>query len=576
MERQLLERYKQELRWLRSRAGLFAAEHPDAAARLGISDDACSDPHTERLLESTALLAAGVQRRIDGACPAVSCGILDAFGLAASPVTPSLVLARMTPTPDLDPGGFVVPRAAAFQATVAASSESCILTTCQDMTLRPITITRSTEHEQDIARLSLPIRARGALKLEFKRIGEATLADLGVEELTLHAIGPAGGAVHAALLSPNTRLFARSAPDPAWVEVSIGLADMTPSIAAGDAHSRSAQDALARECLALPERFRGVCIGGLAKVCQHAKGSTLEIVAAFGAPPRDLAISAPIELALHCVPLANVYRKRFELRVTSNTNELWVDKARPDRYDIVAIDEVRTLDEKRSEIPRFGAAVDGGRAMFMDRRVARWDGAGERGASAYHLDFVLADGSAAHTGSQKLSVSALVTDGAVMAASAGRLVIEPAESFPIASIESVSDSSPASAVLTDGEEAWLRNARATAQPLADGATSLAHWFRGLDATEAANTSLLARGILGTRVRPARSVSARGISHGIEVELQLGAPISNTDGSATLVGSLLHRAIAWRLSWNAFIRTVVTLDSEEVARFCSERGHDPVI
>ena len=576
MERQLLERYKQELRWLRSRAGLFAAEHPDAAARLGISGDGGSDPHTERLLQSTALLAAGVQRRIDGACPAVSGGVLGAFGLAASPLTPALLLARMSPAPDLDPGGFLIPRATAFQASLGASPDGCILTTCQDTPLRPIEIARLTEHEQDVARLSLPVRSRGALRLELKTIGPAPLADLNIEDLTLHATGPAGGAVHAALLSPDTRFFARCSPDDAWVEVSIGMADMAPSIAAGDPHSLSAEDALARECLALPERFRGVRIGCLAALCSRATGNTLEIVAALDAPPRDLAVSAPIELALHCVPLANVYRKRVEVRTASSTSELWIDPARPDRYDVVSIDEIQTLDEKRTEIPRFGTESDGGRVMHVGRRIARWDGAGDRGASVFHLDFVSADGSAAQMGSQKLAVTALVTDGAAMAASAVRPVIEAAESLPIASIEPVSDTAPASAVSTDGDDAWLQNARATAQPLAGGATSLAHWLRGLDAAERSPASHLARGILGCHVRPTRSVTARGVTHGLEIRLRLGPPVSNTDGSAILVGGLLHRAIAWRSSWNTFISTAVLLDDKEVARFNNERGHDPVV
>ena len=68
----LLPNYEQELNLLRRAVSIFAARHPKIAARLGISGDNCDDPHVERMLQSFALLAANIGRRLDDNYPEFS------------------------------------------------------------------------------------------------------------------------------------------------------------------------------------------------------------------------------------------------------------------------------------------------------------------------------------------------------------------------------------------------------------------------------------------------------------------------------------------------------------------------
>ena len=64
MDDDLLPNYEQELTLLRKSLAGFAQRHPRIAARLGVSGDRCDDPHVERMLQSFALLAAKIDRRL--------------------------------------------------------------------------------------------------------------------------------------------------------------------------------------------------------------------------------------------------------------------------------------------------------------------------------------------------------------------------------------------------------------------------------------------------------------------------------------------------------------------------------
>ena len=60
---QLLPYYESELGYLRRNLREFAERYPRIAGRLLISGEVCEDPHTERMIESFALLNARIARR---------------------------------------------------------------------------------------------------------------------------------------------------------------------------------------------------------------------------------------------------------------------------------------------------------------------------------------------------------------------------------------------------------------------------------------------------------------------------------------------------------------------------------
>ena len=66
---QLLPYYESELAYLRRNLRDFAERYPKIAGRLLISGEVCEDPHTERMIESFALLNARIAKRLDDDYP---------------------------------------------------------------------------------------------------------------------------------------------------------------------------------------------------------------------------------------------------------------------------------------------------------------------------------------------------------------------------------------------------------------------------------------------------------------------------------------------------------------------------
>src|SRR5690349_3651582 len=65
----LVRYYEDELRQLRGASQHFAAEYPRIAGRLQLGGEMAEDPHVERLVQSFALLAARVHKRLDDDFP---------------------------------------------------------------------------------------------------------------------------------------------------------------------------------------------------------------------------------------------------------------------------------------------------------------------------------------------------------------------------------------------------------------------------------------------------------------------------------------------------------------------------
>ncbi len=66
---ELLPHYERELAFLRGHSGDFARRYPKIAGRLQLTGDVGEDPHVERLIESFALLASRIHKRLDDDFP---------------------------------------------------------------------------------------------------------------------------------------------------------------------------------------------------------------------------------------------------------------------------------------------------------------------------------------------------------------------------------------------------------------------------------------------------------------------------------------------------------------------------
>ena len=90
----LISYYQKELSFLRNASKDFAKQHPKVARRLDIGHGESSDPHVERLLESFAYLAAGLQREVDDNFPRITSALLgNLYPHLVEPV-PSMSIAQ--------------------------------------------------------------------------------------------------------------------------------------------------------------------------------------------------------------------------------------------------------------------------------------------------------------------------------------------------------------------------------------------------------------------------------------------------------------------------------------------------
>src|SRR6201996_5151114 len=95
----ILQYYKHEPAYLRAQGADFAQRYPKVAARLALHGTESLDPHTERLIEATAFLAARVHRDLDQEFPQVASALLDNVCPTLVQPTPSVSVAQF----ELDP-----------------------------------------------------------------------------------------------------------------------------------------------------------------------------------------------------------------------------------------------------------------------------------------------------------------------------------------------------------------------------------------------------------------------------------------------------------------------------------------
>lgn len=77
MRDELLSYYERELTFLRQTGAEFAGQYPKVASRLMLEPNRCEDPHVERLIESTAFLAARIHLRLDDDFPELTQALLN-------------------------------------------------------------------------------------------------------------------------------------------------------------------------------------------------------------------------------------------------------------------------------------------------------------------------------------------------------------------------------------------------------------------------------------------------------------------------------------------------------------------
>ncbi len=360
----LLAHYERELALLRSHAGDFAKRHPKIAGRLMLTGDVGQDPHVERLIESFALLAARVHKRIDDDFPLFTESFLEVLYPHYLRPFPSCALARF------DPGN------AAAQMTAAQTlprgtnlvsrpvrGVACKFSTAYEVQIAPVTL-RSAQFRAAAAAPAgtlWPVQATSMISLEFELVSpQAKWSELGLEALRIYIDGESSqvAAIREGLLGRVRGVFAQLRPNGPWQAFNdcmprpVGFDDSQALIDV-DGRSNPAYRLLT-EYFAFPEKFNFVDLP-LASIAAAAEAAaTRRITLHFALvgvrsdtdEGRLLETLSERNVLLGCTPVVNLFAQRADpIRITHQTTAYPVlpDARRAYAFEVHTIDKVWRL-----------------------------------------------------------------------------------------------------------------------------------------------------------------------------------------------------------------------------------------
>jgi len=359
---QLLPYYESELGYLRRNLREFAERYPKIAGRLLISGEVCEDPHTERMIESFALLNARIAKRLDDDYPEFTEALFDV-----------LYPHYLRPFPSCSIACFDLTSAARQQTTAGTIPRGTQLTTrpvrgaaCTFRTVYPVAVAPL---ELTEARFSEILRAPEAVRAPAGATASISFTISGcVEQVSIGALG-----------LPKLRVFLNGEPsfcaalrDALFMRTLVAYAEVpgsgrwvalpaSPIVAAGfdeedaliDFPARShAAYRLLTEYFCFPEKFNFVDIDlhMLGAALPGAKSVTLHLaltgIRSDSNMARMLGTLSTNNVLLGCTPVVNLFRQRGEpIRLTHTTASYPVlaDARRAFAFEVQSIDSVNLV-----------------------------------------------------------------------------------------------------------------------------------------------------------------------------------------------------------------------------------------
>ncbi|WP_295520866.1 type VI secretion system baseplate subunit TssF [Limnohabitans sp. Rim8] len=300
----LIEYYKRELAYLRHQGADFSARYPKVASRLALGGAESPDPHTERLIEANAFLAARVHRDLDREFPQVAAALLESQCPSLMQPVPSISVAQLAldPTQGKVTAGYVVPRHTSLVARTA-SGETCRMRTAWDNVLWPLDIT--------------DVRLSGAstLCLQVSCSEGLTANELALDSLRLHLHGdwmstmPLYDLLVSAVMGVDVvdaQGHVRHLPRTAWREVGY---DLDQSVLPNPPHAAAAYGLL-QEYFSFPGKFHFFDLTGLSGLTGH--GEHFELRLQLDRSARGLRGLDAESFKLGCVPIVNLFNRTSE------------------------------------------------------------------------------------------------------------------------------------------------------------------------------------------------------------------------------------------------------------------------
>jgi type VI secretion system protein ImpG len=382
----LLPHYERELALLRQSSMSFAERYPKIAGRLQLANDVSQDPHVERMIESFALLAARVHKRLDDDFPLFTESMLEVLYPHYLRPFPSCSIAQF----ELGSAAGQMSKAAEVaRGTVLASRPvkgvACKFRTTQPVTLRPVRIAQAAFRNSILAPegTRLPLGATSVLSITLELLSpQASWGILSGQPLRVYLDGESSqvSVLREALCQKVVGVMTQTTPYHPWISAaSIGVEDALPKLAGFaddealidfDARSHAAYRLLT-EYFAFPDKFNFVDLtipvpanvrsavadsGGDGEV-RHARSLTLHLllsgVRSDSDESRLLETIQARSFVLGCTPVVNLFSQPADpIRITHTTTNYPVlpDSRRAFGYEVYSIDKVyRVLQTPQGE-----------------------------------------------------------------------------------------------------------------------------------------------------------------------------------------------------------------------------------
>ncbi|MBQ5949718.1 type VI secretion system baseplate subunit TssF [Massilia sp. ST3] len=359
---QLLPYYESELGYLRRNLRDFAERYPKIAGRLLISGEVCEDPHTERMIESFALLNARIAKRLDDDYPEFTEALFEVLYPHYLRPFPSCSIARLDVA--------AAARQQTASSTIARGTQltsrpvrgvACTFRTVYPVAVAPLALTRASFaaiiDAPDAVRL--PGGATSGISFTIAATGEqGGLGQLGLDTLRVFIDGEPSfcAALRDALFMRTVAGYAEIEGSGRWVALPAipvkpaGFAD-DEALIDFPARSHTAYRLLT-EYFCFPEKFNFVDIDlkALAAALPGARAITLHLalsgLRADSNLARMLGTLSTNNVLLGCTPVVNLFRQRGEpiqLTHTTPSYPVLADARRAYAYEVYAIDALRLV-----------------------------------------------------------------------------------------------------------------------------------------------------------------------------------------------------------------------------------------
>lgn len=362
----LLPYYERELGHLRELSGEFARRYPKIAGRLQLEGDQCADPHTERLLEAFAFLAARIHKKLDDDYPEIAASLLDVLYPHYQQPLPAATIVQFACDPQ-QPGiskRYRIERGQLVQSP-PVQGVSCKFRTVYPVDLYPLQLT-SVQLERCSAASglrSLAPDAAAVLTLKLRVSGGATLGGIDLASLRFFLDGDPAlmHLLYELLLSEVLRIRVDDGSDhaaychtlPASALRALGFA-ADETMLPYDERSFEGYRLLS-EYFSYPDKFLFVELGGLAPLLADWPGDTLQLrfmLRHYPDSERHQRLQSQLQtshLKLACTPLINLFEQAAEpIRVTHQqaSYPVLADSRRPQAYEVVQIRRVVRVEQQ--------------------------------------------------------------------------------------------------------------------------------------------------------------------------------------------------------------------------------------